>query len=220
MPEITLETGSPSERVVLFLRANPGTTLTLRAVTTLLQITPAQVTHALAPGVSLGLITAFNDADEGRCWRAGPRLGMWGGPPATDGAAAATRPAPALVPAAKKARGGMGKRLPPLQLSLLKVSNDLPLPPSTGLCSKGVTKYDTQLDALKADGMSVTGIHSSYKSAIKKAIDTYLQSRPTLASKSVLVVRSVDDQTIGIWRVPKGTPGTQKVGGRPAKQAA
>jgi hypothetical protein len=209
--------------VALFLRANPDARLSQRAVTTLLQITPAQVNEALQAGVGLGLITAFNDMDEGRCWRAGPRLGMWGGAQAADAPPAAARPAPTLVPpapAAKKGRGGLGRRLPPLQLSLLKINNDVPLPSATGLCAKGHTKYDAQLDLLKADGMSLTGIHPSYKSALKKAIDTYLLSRPTLAAKSVLVVRAVDDQTSGVWRVPKGTPGTQKVGGRPAAKKA
>jgi hypothetical protein len=227
MPDITLEPGSPSERIALHLVNNPGAELTRTDVARLLNVALGAVDPALQAGTGLGLITCFNSGDAGRCWRAGPRLANWRQQGSTPAPAPAARTAPALVagaaPAAaepKKKRGGFGKRLPALQLSLLKVANDLPLPPSTGMCSKGHTKYDGQLDMLTADGMSLTGIHPSYKSALKKAIDTYLQSRPALAAKSVLVVRTVDDESIGVWRVAKGTPGTQKVGGRPARKAA
>lgn len=227
MPDITLEPGSPSARIAQHLVNNPGIELTRGDVARILAVAPAAVDGALQAGTGLGLITCFNSADEGRCWRAGPRLGMWqqqGTKPAAAPAAPAARTQPALVPAAspeKKKRGRQQTRLPPLQLSLLKLSDAVPLPPVTGMCAKGRTKYDDQLDALKTDGMSLTGIPSQYKSALKKAIDTYLLSRPALAAKSVLVVRTVDDETIGVWRVPKGTPGTQKVGGRPpAKKAA
>ena len=224
MPDITLEWGSPSERIALHLAANPGAELTRADVARLLGVAPAAVDPALQVGTGLGLITCFNSADEGRCWRAGPRLANWRQPgskpmartaPAPEASSAAAAAAPV-----KKKRGGQQQRLAPLQMSLLKLSSDAPLPPVTGMCAKGRTKYDAQLDVLTADGMSLTGIHPSYKSALKKAIDTYLLSRPALAAKSVLVVRTVDDQSVGVWRVAKGTPGTQKVGGRPARKVA
>lgn len=220
MPDITLEPGSPSERIALHLVKHPGVELTRSDVARLLGVAPGAVDVALQPGTGLGLITCFNHADDGRCWRAGPRLGNWQVP--------GSKPAAALVPAAapagaapRKKRGGQMHRLPPLQLSLLKISTDLPLPPVTGFCSRGRTKYDDDLDTLKTDGMSLTGIPMNYRGALKKAIDMYLEQRPALAAKSVLVVRTVDEQSIGVWRVAKGTPGTERVGGRPkVKKAA
>lgn len=228
MPDITLEPGSPSERIALHLVKHPGVELTRADVARLLGVAPGAVDAALQPGTGLGLITCFNNADEGRCWRAGPRLGNWQVPGSTPAPAPAARTAPALVPAAaaagaapKKKRGGQMHRLPPLQLSLLKISTDLPLPPVTGFCARGRTKYDADLDTLKTDGMSLTGIPLNYRGALKKAIDMYLEQRPALAAKSVLVVRTVDDESIGVWRVAKGTPGTERVGGRPkVKKAA
>lgn len=227
MPDITLEPGSPSERIALHLVNNPGAELTRADVARLLGVAPAAVDPALQAGTGLGLITCFNSADEGRCWRAGPRLSNWRQQGSTPAPPPAARTAPALVASAapevtptKKKRGGQMQRLAPLQLSLLKVAADIPLPQGTGMCTKGRTKYDAQLDVLTSDGMSITGIHPTYKGALKKAIDMYLQSRPALAAKSVMVVRKVDDQCIGVWRVAKGTPGTQKVGGRPARKVA
>lgn len=196
MAEITLEPGSPSERIAAHFKDHQGGILTRRAVATLLEITPALADTALQAGIGLGVITAYNDGELGRCYKAGPRLQFWAAP----AAAASAKPV---------GRGGKHKHLPLLQLSLLQVAKDLPLPAVAGRSVKGTTKYDAVLDKLSADGTVITGIPLEYKAALKKAIQSYLQARPALANKSVLVVRDVDEATVGIWRVPKGTLGTE-----------
>jgi hypothetical protein len=174
------------------------------------------VADVLQPGISLGLITVFNDADEGRCYRGGRMLASWSitmsraqeqpapsSPPPPSGASA--------QPAKKERRGGPRKILPVLKLEALKVEQGRPLPAPKGLAAKGLSKYDAIFDALKADGLAVTGISAEYKSGLQKAVQTYVDSRPALKATSVLVVRDIDGATIGVWRVAKGTPGTRGV---------
>lgn len=221
MSELTLEPGSPSSRVALHLQANAGIHLTRRTAAELLNITPAQVDAALQPGVFQGLITCFNDTDDGRCWRAGPRLALW-----QAGAAqiAPERPAQAVKPAAApKANAGASGRgrsyLPPLDPSRFVVHKGKPLP-ARNTNTKGATKYDALFDRLTTDDSCLVDIPVEYRQALSKAIENYMRARPALAAKSVLVARKIDEHTVGVWRLAKGAPGLAEAGGRPARKAA
>ena len=67
-------------------------------------------------------------------------------------------------------RGGRGACLPKLQMDMLRVEKDRPVPALAGGRSlKGSTRYDLVFDQLTADGMSVTGIPRVYYNAIGKA---------------------------------------------------
>lgn len=55
--------------------------------------------------------------------------------------------------------------------------------------------------------MCVRGIPRAYYGSLGKAAQTYLKQRPKLAAKSRLLVRSIDGNHIGVWRVAKeGAP--------------
>lgn len=95
------------------------------------------------------------------------------------------------------------RALPPLQLAALRVAKDVPMPTGAGRSQKGQTRHDPVFDTLTADGMSVTGIPKAYYGALCKATQAYLKARPALAAKSVLLVRTIDDRTIGVWRMAK-----------------
>lgn len=100
---------------------------------------------------------------------------------------------------AKPARGGVRKQLPPLKAEGLKVIKGPP-PEIVGRCMRGQTKYDALFDALTADDMGIGGIPAMYKASLKTAVQTYVEHRPAL-KPSILVVRNIDADTIGVWRV-------------------
>lgn len=221
MADITLEPGSPSERVAVHLRNNPGKVLTRMDVATLLTIVPGAVDTALRAGTALSLITCFNDGDEGRCWRAGPMLAHW--KPATTGEAAApsaaapkAAPAPATTPAAKQ-RGGKRQLLPMLNIKDLKVEKGAPVPVSR-ISQKGRTRYDGVFDLCASDDTSVSMIDISYQHALIKALQTYLTHRPALKA-STWVIRRVDDTTCGVWRLPKAKPAAAEPARKMARAA-
>ena len=99
--------------------------------------------------------------------------------------------------AGQKAKSNRGRnRLPPLSGQGLQVHQNLP-PPAPPQ-RKGASKYDAVFDQLTADGMAVTGIHHSYQGGISKACTT-VQARLPKGSK--LLVRRLDDGTLGVFRV-------------------
>lgn len=208
MAEITLEAGSPAERVALFFAANPDEHLCRLDVAAKFGLAPAAVEGAMQPAVSAGLVTIANDGDLGRVWRKGPRLAGW---------AATQKPAGAVKPARKPAvRGGV---MPMLDLKALKVRTDSALP-QTRIMSKGRTRHDHIFDSLTADGMSVEGIALAYQAALLKAGQQYLAMRPALAASCVLYVRRTDDKTCGVWRVAKAAADAQGLPRTPRKLQA
>lgn len=214
MAEITLEPGSAAHRFALHLLAKPAD-YGRHAIAPLLGVAPGAVDSLLQTAVDQGVVTIGANADQGgRVWRAGPRLAGWhasagGRPAALRPAPAAPAPAPAAAadkPAAS--RGGSQPPLPRLDLDKLKVSTSMPLP-SAQLSRKGATRYDSLLDKLTADGMSVTGgIPRAYQSALMKAAVAYLAARPTLKATSTFYVRRLEDKPdeIGVWRVARTGP--------------
>jgi hypothetical protein len=193
MPDIALDPGSPAERIALFFLSNPDEALARADVAAKLSIAPGAVEAAMEPAVTAGLITIANSVDLGRVWRAGPRLKHW-------------NPQPQLSeqPKPKTSRGGKRRLLPVLKVASLQVSHDLPCP-GTRFCRPGSTRHDDLFDTLTADGMSVTGIPAAYTAALMKAVQGYVKGRPNL-KESRLLVRRIDDETCGVWRVAKAPP--------------
>ncbi len=194
MPEISLEAGSAAERAALHFRANPGLMMDRHGLAKLLGITPPMAESVLEPAVNQQLITIISDPELGRAWRAGPRLATWT-------AGCWTAPAVAKPPPAKvEQRGGVRRILPPLDLTKLKVSADLPRP-QAAMKGKGLTRHDHIFDTLAKDGMSVSGIPRAYRGALNSAALSYLSARPKLKARCKLQVRTVDANTCGVWRV-------------------
>lgn len=103
-----------------------------------------------------------------------------------------------------KQRGGTRTQLPPLDASQFEARKGLALPPSK-ISARGKTKYDSIFDKLTADDMGVLNIPKAYKAALAKACQKYVEYHPEL-KKSRLVVRSVDEGTMGVWRIAKQEP--------------
>lgn len=197
---------------VQFFKANPDEELTRSDASDKWALPVGALESVLQPAVSAGLITMANSGDLGRVWRAGPMLKHW-------------KPDGGTPPAGNSQRGGRRVRLPQLDLAKLTVSTDMPLP-SHG-SEKGRTKHDELLNRLTADGMSVTGIPADYYGAVAKAVQTYLENRPTLAAASVFKVRRTSPTEFGVWRLAKSAndssadaapPATKTT--KPAKKAA
>ena len=182
--ETDIALDGPAASAAKFFKANPDEVLARDDVSAKFSLTPGAVEQALRPAVAAGLVSVANSSEHGRVWRAGPRLKFW------------TPDAPK-----PQRRGGLRLKLPPLDLKKIKLSKDLAVP--RYLSVKGTTRYDGLIDALTADGMSQTGIPRAYGAAISKAVQTYLKNRPELAATSALLIRRIDDETVGLWRVAR-----------------
>ena len=95
------------------------------------------------------------------------------------------------------------KHLPPPDLGHLQVHERLAPPP--GNVRKGATKYDSLVDRLHADGMAVTGIPVQYRGGLTKAVSVTLNQR-LAAAGSKLLVRTMGDGSVGLFRVPLDAP--------------
>ena len=209
MPDVTLEPGSPSERICQHLRASQGLELTATAIAGLLNIGRAQVFDALSPGVEQGVITVANNPELGRVWRAGPRLAHWMGDNKAV-AAPAVRPAPARPapastspatsvparPGPTDRRGGKRLRLPLLDLRSIKMVADVPLPPRRGRQCGSI--YDALFDSLKRPAAAAVDIDARYCAALKKAAGVYCKTRPGV-QLTVRLIPGTD--TCGVWRL-------------------
>lgn len=98
-----------------------------------------------------------------------------------------------------KSKPATRQQLPPLFGAELRVDRR-PLPKSTR-SDKGVGKYDSLFDRLMQDGDSIHPIAKLYRAALSNAAGGYLQNRPHLAAQSRFLVRPIDDDHIGVWRV-------------------
>jgi hypothetical protein len=192
----TIDPESAAGRVAQFIKSHPDAVVDRTLLKTMLGVAPAALDKLVQPAIDAGLITAAHDGDLGRIWRAGRLLKDW------QPAGAPIAPKTTSPGATASVRGGTRKHLPELQAGLFKIAKDLPLPTSIWR-EKGKTKYDHVLDPLTEDGMSATGIPMDYYAAIAKAVQSYLAYRPELANTSKLVVRKIDGQTCGVWRVKK-----------------
>jgi hypothetical protein len=188
-----LEPDSGAERFARHLLAHPDIEFSRVAVAKFLGITAESVDSALRPAVELALVTVAADGKFGRVWRAGPRLAQW---------PHASIPLSAQEPAAAGKRGGRTHMLPSLDLSTLSFASGRPMP-FAGIESKGRTRHDPIFEKLKADGDSVCGIPRAYRAALSKAVQTYLNQRPGLKARSQYLVRIVDDQHCGVWRIAR-----------------
>lgn len=190
-----IEPSSPAGRIATVLFANPKERLTRSAIAERLQIAPAAVDKAMQPGVEAGLLTVANDADIGRVWVSGRLLNEW-----PDAASAGIDARKAGVK--RKAPTGVSrKHLPPLNMKTIQIGK-VEMPPLR-VNQKGKTRYDDIFDSLTADGMSATGIPADYYGALLKATQSYLQYKPALSARIRLVVRKIEDGTIGVWRVKR-----------------
>lgn len=185
-----LEPGSAAERLVTFLRANEGEQLTRRDAALKFGIAPGAVDKALEPAVLAGLATMAHDTNDGRIWRAGPLLAR-----RTD-----AQPEPAAKPAAFP-RAKRGPRMPPLDAATLKVSCGLPVP--VAQARRGATLHDAVFNLLRKDGDCVLNIPIGYRGSMAKSVQTYMDHRPDLKAQSAILVRTVDDKSIGLWRVSR-----------------
>lgn len=207
-----IEPGSPSARVMAELAKDVERSFSRSDIATLLSIAPGAVDRALEPGITGGMITVANDADHGRVWRAGPRLKIEAGkaPAAAPAAAQTAFGQPAAKPAetpkpAKKTSSNKPHSLPPLDLSKIPLLKDS-APPKARRMQKGATRYDSLFAEMEADGTARVGIPKAYMHSVQGAVKTYLAARPTLAAKSVFIVRSIDDNSFGVWRLAKTDP--------------
>lgn len=196
MSDTTTLTG-PALAAAQFFKTNPDEVLTRDDASTKFSTAVGAIDAALRPAVDAGLITVANSGDLGRVWRAGPRLKFWGSTHTTT---------------PKRTRKA-APHLPALDASKMKVQTGVPLPIRAS--GKGSTRYDDVFDKLQADGQSITGIPIAYYGALNKASQTYLAQRPHLQACSVLRVRKLTDDTLGVWRVAKDSPDGRPVGGRP-----
>lgn len=198
-----IESGSPVHRVAQMLITEPGATLSRGAIATRLNMTARQVDAFLEPGVMAGWLVVGNDSDTGKFYHLGPKA------PGAIARPAAARPQPASTPAptapaapapapAKKRRN---PRLPRLDMTHLVVTKGEP--PPVAQARKGSTMHDPLFDKLAQDGDVIKGIAVAYRGSLSKAVQTYLDYRPALKAKSAILVRTIDADTIGLWRVPR-----------------
>jgi len=210
MPNPTLEPGSPSAKMAAYLRAHPDDQMTRQRVGMLLNIHPGMVDNALQDALTQALVTAYNDGDAGRMYRAGPMLAGWQpGAPARKTAADPAARKPATKP---DTRGGLRTHLPALDGQSFVVRSNVPAPITKGRGILGQTRYDSVFDRLHTPGTCIDTIPAGYAATLQKASLTYLKHRHQLAERIKFVVRRVDDQYCGVWSLPKD-PGAPKDAG-------
>jgi hypothetical protein len=195
-----IEPGSPVHRVAHMLRTEPAATLSRRAIATKLNMTERQVDTFLEPGVVAGWLVVGNDVDLGKVDHLGAKgLDAQPAPARTAPASAPALRAPTLAaPPAKQRRN---PRLPRLDVTTLVVTKGEP--PPVAQARKGATMHDALFDKLTQDGDVIKGIAVAYRGSLSKAVQTYLDYRPALKAKSAILVRTIDADTIGLWRVPR-----------------
>jgi hypothetical protein len=206
MSETIFAKGSPAARVCEHLHTHAGVLLSRRDLANLLQIVPGAVDAAIEPAVVAGWVVSAHDADTGRYWKAGPNMralqvagAVVAGAPTVKAAQAPALRAPTLAaPPAKQRRN---PRLPRLDMTNLVVTKGEP--PPVAQARKGSTMHDPLFDKLAQDGDVIKGIAVAYRGSLSKAVQTYLDYRPALKAKSAILVRTIDANTIGLWRVPR-----------------
>lgn len=115
-------------------------------------------------------------------------------PQVQEQATPAAAPAPSPTIKTTSRRGGRRNALPPLDVSQVAVHVDIPLP--TNATKPGQGRYVELFERLTEVGMSIQ-LPIVYRGAVGKATVTYCQrTRPGRK----LAVRTIDANTIGIWR--------------------
>lgn len=242
----TLEPGSPVHRVLLAICAAKGEDdqfITRRQVGIMLGLTQHQVDMLLEPGVHARLLTKANSSDHGPIYRLGPAAQALGElPPFPEPRTppqVTPEPAPAATPQAapvadvaghrahadgprvegkaRRSGRGNGQRLPPLDLSAVRVEQ-APVPP--GKLGEGETRYDQLFGLLIKPGDCVRQLPHDYMATLRHAAQKYA-ARHLRGTGHALVVRRVDERTCGVWRLTTAEAGAEAAPRRsPAKRAA
>jgi len=175
--------GSLADRVVAWFRINPEEELLRSDIASKFNCHSNTVEASLATAMANKLI------NKTRCPETGATIFKVG--PNIDQAAPSL---PAMNPAKQGKRGGPRKRLPLLDLETIKVRHDVP-PPDPAAFQRTAGLYSQLLNKLDKPNAS-TELPIAYRGAITKAAAKYCKENPSVK----LVVRTINENTIGVWR--------------------
>lgn len=175
--------GSLADRVIAWFRINPEEELMRSDIASKFDCQSNTIEASLATAMSNKLIAKGKCTETGATiFKAGPNISQ----------AAASLPAAEQRKPSK--RGGARQRLPLLDLSAIQVRHDVP-PPAAIAFQRTAGQYAQLLAKLDKPNAS-TELPIAYRGAITKAAAKYCKDNPSVK----LVVRTLNENTIGIWR--------------------
>lgn len=178
----TPTTGSLADRLVTWFRNNREEELMRSDIAQKFEVLSNSIDASLAPAIANRMIDRAKCGDSGATvFRAGPNIDQ----------------APRSLPASKTTlRGGTRTRLPVLDMNSIQVRYDAK-PPDPSDCKRGANKYGELLERLDKAGASIQ-LDILYRGAIQKAVQKHAKDHPKSGKK--FLVRTINDQTIGVWR--------------------
>lgn len=192
--------GSLAQRVCTFLHTNRDEELSRVDIAQKFDCSPNSIDSAPEKALQNQILSRRNCADQGcMVFFAGPKMteydpGKAPMPPSPDRTASA---------AANTTLRTLGKQtrkrtqLPELDVDAIAVHYDRPLPDKAHPMRRGANKYAELLAKLDRVNASAT-LPVAYRGTLQKAVVKHTKDQPDSTAK--WVVRTVDADTIGIWR--------------------
>lgn len=174
------QAGSLPHKVCLFFKENPGEELTRVDIAQKFGASNNAVEASLATALSHDVLRKRHDADLGMLYFAGANLA------AIDLSGDSTSHT-------SSQRKVQLHRLPPLPIEGVKVCYDEPIPDCKG-GKPGESRYAQLLDMLDKPG-ACAKLPLIYRGSLAKHV-----SKVNKAGGTQFVVRTIDNQTVGVWR--------------------